>query len=311
MSSIPAPPDLNQLMERLRAEVAARRGRALSEPEEDALDESVAAEAIDPTRRRYHVRDFLYLPNAACIRGAFRAVLGRDPTAEELAGMLDRLRLGQAERLELVAELHAMPEAVARGARIAGLRARLLVVRLRTNRTAGTARAAMRLLRNTPRLAGYMRQVVARVDEAERKANDAKQRAAEATSALLAAEARLDAAEAVLRRLADRLDALDGLRVTELAAGGSDLAGAAAGSLGTITITVTLADLPPAERAQLLADCRRALRPGGMLVLAGDESAERLASALAVNGFSRADIVCATAVTRAATSPIVMSAMAT
>jgi hypothetical protein len=208
MTAMPAPPDLDVLMERLRAEVAARRKQALAPPAEEP-DDTEAAEAIDPARRRYHVREFLYLPDAAFVRAAARAVLGRDPTATEQADLLDRLRLGQAERLEIVAILRQQPEGQARGAGIGGLQARLFVMRVRRSASLAALRSMVRLLRNTPRLAGYMRQVVARVDQAERKADSATQRAAEATQALIAAEARLDAAEAALRQITARLEAAE------------------------------------------------------------------------------------------------------
>lgn len=166
MSDTSDDPDLDGLMERIRGELARRRigdgggppGAAppavpapLLPPASSWTDQT----AIDPTRRRYAARELLRLDDAAFLRTAYLAVLGREPDQAGWSVTLTRLRRSQSSRVEVLHSLAISAEGRARGVAIDGLAVRRLgerVARLPGLRTLIGAPSALRQLRQLPQL---------------------------------------------------------------------------------------------------------------------------------------------------------------
>jgi hypothetical protein len=159
-------PDLDALMERIRGELARRRvgdGEGLPGAAPPAVSAPLLPPAsswadqitIDPTRRHYAARELLRLKDAAFLRAAYLAVLGREPDQAGWSVTLTRLRRSESSRVEVLHSLASSVEGRARGVVIAGLAARLLgerVARLPGLRTLVGAAGTLRLLRQLPQL---------------------------------------------------------------------------------------------------------------------------------------------------------------
>ena len=147
-------------MERIRGELAQRRlGDGGGMP--DAAPAAVSAPllppasswsdqtVIDPTRRRFSARELLRLQDAAFLRAAYLAVLGREPDQAGWSVTLTRLRRQESSRVEVLHSLAASFEGRARGVVISGLAVRLVgerVARLPGLRTLVGMASALRLL---------------------------------------------------------------------------------------------------------------------------------------------------------------------
>lgn len=158
--------DLDELMERLRSEVEARKRQARK-------DEAVTAGALAAD---YEIDALLALPDAQFVRAAYQLALDRAPSEHEAAGSLNRLLLGRVSRSGLLREFVDSDEGRGRGARIEGLsraeqreRAnRSVVGRLFLDIASG-----WRTLRLLPK---RIRQFVRRVEWLEQKLSDANLR---------------------------------------------------------------------------------------------------------------------------------------
>jgi hypothetical protein len=112
-------PDLDGLMERICGELAQRRlgdgggmpdapaavSAPLLPPASSWADQTV----VDPTRRRYSARELLRLPDAAFLRAAYLAVLGREPDQAGWSVTLPRLRRPESSRVEVLHSRSARP----------------------------------------------------------------------------------------------------------------------------------------------------------------------------------------------------------
>ncbi|MGI6245330.1 MAG: hypothetical protein ACOYJQ_06145 [Pseudochelatococcus sp.] len=182
--------DLDALMQRVRADVEARKARANAEiAAVNGAD--VIPPPVDAARLDYTATELLAHYDVVFMRAAHLAVLGREPAGEDAARFLQRLRLGEMSRIEVIDALAATDEAQARGARISGLARERFVERVRRSLLGRKLAALARIMRNIPRLASYMRQVVARVDAAERKVQQLERRLEETIEARKASEAQL------------------------------------------------------------------------------------------------------------------------
>ena len=166
MSDTSDDPDLDGLMERIRGELIQRRagdGEGLpgaapflvSEPLLPPASSWADQTTIDPTRRRYSARELLRLQDAAFLRAAYLAVLGREPDQAGWSVTLTRLRRSESSRVEVLHSLVTSVEGRARGVAISGLAVRLFgerIARLPGLRTVVAAASALRLLRQLPLL---------------------------------------------------------------------------------------------------------------------------------------------------------------
>jgi hypothetical protein len=173
-------PDLDGLMERIRGELALRRvgngaslpGAAPSAPLLPPASSWADQTVIDPTRRRFSARELLRLPDAAFLRAAYLAVLGREPDQAGWSVTFPRLRRLESSRVEVLHSLTASVEGRARGVVISGLRLRLLgerIARLPGLRTLIGAASALRLLRQLPQLRARQEELEAELAEMRRR----------------------------------------------------------------------------------------------------------------------------------------------
>jgi hypothetical protein len=176
-------PDLDALMERIRGEFAQRRvgdGEGLPGAAPAAAPAPLLPPAsswadqitIDPTRRHYAARELLRLQDAAFLRAAYLAVLGREPDQAGWSVTLPRLRRSESSRVEVLHSLANSVEGRARGVAIAGLAARLLgerVARLPGLRTLVGAAGALRLLRQLPQLRARQEELAAELARLSRR----------------------------------------------------------------------------------------------------------------------------------------------
>ncbi|MFC0219011.1 hypothetical protein ACFFJ7_11465 [Pseudochelatococcus lubricantis] len=175
MSELVRLDDLDALMQRVRADVEARKARA------DARivggnGAEVAPPPLDPAQLRYTATEILAHYDVVFMRAAYLSLLGREPAGEDAARFLQQLRLGQISRIDLIDALAATDEAQARGARISGLRRERFLDRIRRSRLGRKIVALASLARSIPRLASEVRRLAARVDTAERKAQQLERR---------------------------------------------------------------------------------------------------------------------------------------
>lgn len=184
------PDDLDALMQRIRANVEARKASA--EAQVIAPDNAPAVAApIDAGRQHYAAAEILAFYDVAFLRAAHLAVLGREPDGEVASRLLQQLRLGDITRIDVIDTLRASDEAGVRGVRISGLGRERFVDNIRRSAITRKLAALVRISRNIPRLASYMRQVISRVDLTERKVQQLEGQLKEALAARAASEAQL------------------------------------------------------------------------------------------------------------------------
>lgn len=184
------PDDLDALMQRIRADVEARKAKA--DAQVLGGDEvQVVPAPVDATRLQYTAAELLAFYDVVFLRAAHLAVLGREPRGESAAGLLQQLRLGQISRVGIIDALRATDEAQARGARISGLGRERFADGIRRSLLGRKLAALARILRNIPRLASYMRQVISRVDATERTVLQLERRLGDALAEREALEAQL------------------------------------------------------------------------------------------------------------------------
>jgi hypothetical protein len=193
MNEQPDETELDALMQRIRAEIAAQQ-RACAEGllSRDALPQRWA--------------DFAALPEDAFVEAAYLVALKRSPNADEATHSSWTLR-GGTSRAKYLTGLLALPEASAHGARIPGLARQVAVDRLRRmfqdSGVQQRLRPALRIARGLRRLA-HSAPRLARLDEtlaAVQRASVAEQTqrfatfALQQSSALRALEARVNTLE--------------------------------------------------------------------------------------------------------------------
>jgi O-antigen chain-terminating methyltransferase len=124
MRSHPSEAELDCLMEKIRSEIAEEDRQRASVPPPLVVPEirqEVKEAPVPAKRRRYKLKKLLRLDEASFVPAVFRAVMGREPTLEELDRHLGRLRAGRTDKVELIAELQATKEGRERAAVIKGM----------------------------------------------------------------------------------------------------------------------------------------------------------------------------------------------
>jgi hypothetical protein len=159
--------DLDALMQRLRAEVNARKSHSSAEPA-SAPDHSKATAAP----RGCTADTLLSLPDAEFVRAAYAAIFAREAIETEFAKSRDRLLTGEIGRTRLLRELLRSDEAVKRGARIEGLGRRELSEWIRRSAPAKWAMNVAHTVRTIYLLPRRIRQFLKRVDGIERTAGE-------------------------------------------------------------------------------------------------------------------------------------------
>lgn len=210
MSDVLQTHDLDTLMRRVRADVQARKSTVDAESGaggEGAAAKGASAMAIplDRNRTSYRAGELLAFHDVVFLRAAFIAVLGREPD-REANDLLRRLRLGEIGKTEALATLLATEEAHSRNVRIRGLWWHQLVGGAKSSAIGRKSASLARITRNIPRLASYIRQVVERVDVAERKVGYLQQRLDEEIASRQQEQGELSFQ---VRELADRLAGLE------------------------------------------------------------------------------------------------------
>jgi O-antigen chain-terminating methyltransferase len=132
--------DVENVMARVREEVARRRGHAAPSPQRAPAGVSVAwAGALPPLAHKpeYSLHELLVYADRAFVENAYLAVLRRQPDPDGLVTHLDKLRSGEATKVEILAHLRWSAEGVARGVHVDGLLVPYTLQRWRRKRFIG------------------------------------------------------------------------------------------------------------------------------------------------------------------------------
>ncbi|MGH6878867.1 MAG: class I SAM-dependent methyltransferase [Rhizomicrobium sp.] len=161
--------DLDELMERIRAEVSERKrlSGAPTPPAETAIPEA------DFAAHRWTARQLLALPASEFVRAVHLAFLGRDPMPEEFVRLRDRLLVSHVGRMRVLREFGALPEARARRLSVEGFWRESARDRLYWSPPAKFGRFLGRLVGNTYRTPRRIREYIARIEMLERRAAEA------------------------------------------------------------------------------------------------------------------------------------------
>lgn len=162
--------DLDVLMQKVRANIEARKSRIDTQDFVSAGKNNVPP-PVDVKRTHYSAAELLASYDSVFMRTVYLAITGHEPCGKEAAQLLQELRLGKISRIDVIDILLTGHDARERGVVITGLRRQRFYDRMRRSIVLGKMTALARIARNIPRLASYMRQVISRVDGAERKVN--------------------------------------------------------------------------------------------------------------------------------------------
>ncbi|HLY06469.1 MAG TPA: class I SAM-dependent methyltransferase [Rhizomicrobium sp.] len=165
--------DLDDLMNKIRAEVADRKqlaGTAI-------LAEPAPFSAEDFATRKWTARELLALPATDFARATHIAFLGREPSPDEFVRLRDRILVENVGRMRILREFRRSSEARAQKLVIEGLTRQFVWDRIYWSPPAKFGRAVGRGASHIWLLRRHIRKFVERVDALER-------RAAETTAAL-------------------------------------------------------------------------------------------------------------------------------
>lgn len=142
--------DVRQIMRRVRAEVARRRGQ---EPRADrdlaefppsgpiTLEEHFprwkSTVQLDASRREFVLDEFLATSDRTFVEAVYRALLRRDPDPQGREHYLSGLRSGALSKLDILGELRWSPEGLAHGVHVDGLLVPYTLRRWKRNRFVG------------------------------------------------------------------------------------------------------------------------------------------------------------------------------
>src|SRR5207248_5108528 len=109
--------DLDELMEKIRAEVAERKQLhgATAQPEPAQIP------AADFATRNWNARELLALPATDFARAVHLAFFGREPSPDEFVRLRDRLLVEHTGRTRILREFRRSPEARTRKLPVEGL----------------------------------------------------------------------------------------------------------------------------------------------------------------------------------------------
>lgn len=158
--------DLDELMDKIRAEVAERKQLA------GAIRpaEAVQIPAADFANRKWTARELLALPTTDFARAIYVAFLGREPSPAEFVRLRDRLLVEGVGRMRVLREFRRSPEARALKLPVEGLMQQFVWDRVYWSPPAKFGRAVGRGARNVWLLRDHIREFTERVDVLERRA---------------------------------------------------------------------------------------------------------------------------------------------
>jgi Domain of unknown function (DUF4214) len=119
-----SPPDIDRILEAIRAEARARGSRGRAGAYSTELPPGSAHPVVSfgmPQLEAKHVADYLALPLDAFIGSAYRQVLGREPDAAGATHYQRALLRGKLTRIEVLGRLAYSPEGRMRGGALPGL----------------------------------------------------------------------------------------------------------------------------------------------------------------------------------------------
>lgn len=163
--------DLDEMMARIRAEVADRARQA--EETGPANGSDVSNAAPDTAGFALTARELLALPVAEFVRASHLALLGREPQPDEFVGLRDRLLVGHVSRMRVLREFRSSREGRPRHLRVEGLMREFAWDRIYWSPPAKFGRLVGRVAAEIWRLPRNIRQFIARVETLERRAADA------------------------------------------------------------------------------------------------------------------------------------------
>jgi O-antigen chain-terminating methyltransferase len=167
--------DLDELMERIRAEVAERKRQSDHQPVTGKPPRSVR----DRDGEIWTAQALLVLPVTEFARAVHLAFFGREPTTDEFVSLRDRLLAGRAGRMRVLREFRKSNEARERRHCVAGFWRASVWDRVYWSPLGKSGRTAGRAVANIWNLRRHIREYIARLESVER-------RTAEGASALRA-----------------------------------------------------------------------------------------------------------------------------
>lgn len=157
--------DLDELMERIRAEVAERRQQSAM----PAAPAEITVGLPDREGRVWTAQELLALPIADFARGVHLAFFGREPTPEEFTSLRDRLLTGRAGRMRILREFRTSREASERRRSVAGFWRASVWDRIYWSPPAKTGRSLGRTASNIWNVRRIVRDYIARLETVERR----------------------------------------------------------------------------------------------------------------------------------------------
>jgi O-antigen chain-terminating methyltransferase len=153
--------DLDELMQRIRAEVTERKKQSEAAPPRPKSE----ARTTDFAARRFTARELLTLPTSEFTRAAYLAFLGREPLPDEFVRLRDRLLVNHVGRMRILREFHASASA----RHVEGFWQESLKDRLYWSPPAKFGRGFARLIANICNSPRWLREFFARVELLERR----------------------------------------------------------------------------------------------------------------------------------------------
>jgi SAM-dependent methyltransferase len=161
--------DLDQLMERIRAEVAERKQPA--GPASPLVDQVVPDS--DFATRHWTARDLLALPGAKFARAVHLAFLGREPKPDEFIRLRDRVLIAHVSRMRILREFRVSPEMRASGRKLAGFWRASALDRLYWSPPAKFGRSVGHQFARFCRVPRRIREYIARIEALEKRTAEA------------------------------------------------------------------------------------------------------------------------------------------
>ena len=158
-------PELDELMERIRAEVAERK-KSANEPAPIPKPRDTLP---DFAGRRWTAGALLAMPAPEFARAAHLAFLGREPTPDEFVRLRDRLLVEHVGRMRVLREFRASPEARRVRLRVRGFWRESAKDRLYWSPPAKFGRGVIRLIGSIYHGPRWFREFIARVELLERR----------------------------------------------------------------------------------------------------------------------------------------------
>jgi O-antigen chain-terminating methyltransferase len=161
--------DLDELMERIRAEVSERKKSS----EANAPTPASRGAAVDLAERRWTAGELIRLPTPEFARAVHLTFFGREPTPDEFVRLRDRLIVEHVGRMRVLREFRSAPETRRAGLRLEGFWRESLKERLYWSPPAKIGRTVIRLVGNIYHGPRWLREFIARVELLERRSAEA------------------------------------------------------------------------------------------------------------------------------------------